>query len=75
MIEAVEEVEEESAVPEEEGGEGRRSGRDHRDREPAPPSLAQTCPFRPLAAAAPRDVRVRLCVIVSTIMFSQCIHQ
>ena len=55
MIEAVEEVEEESAVPEEEGGEGRRSGRGHRDREPAPPSLAQTCPFRPLAAAAPRD--------------------
>jgi hypothetical protein len=60
MIEAVEEVEEESAVPEEEGVEGRRSGRGHRGREPAPPSLAQTCPFRPLPlfalrAAAPRD--------------------
>jgi len=41
--------------------EGRRSGRGHRGREPAPPlPEAQTCPFRPLAAAAPLPVSVRV---------------
>ena len=45
--------------------EGRRSGRGHRGREPAPPlPEAQTCPFRPLAAAAPLPVSVR---VLSTI--------
>ena len=66
MIEAVEEVEEESAVPEEEGVEGRRSGRGHRGREPAPPSLAQTCPFRPLRSCRRRAGRVTVCYPQST---------